>query len=202
MPEMPQHVQTLNLPKENVVVLDFGAQYTQLIARRVRECKVYCEILPSDTPIEQIIARKPVGIIFSGGPASCYEEGAPLVDEAIYGVGLPILGICYGMQLMSRQLGGQVIPGGNKREYGKTQLDVEDASDLFKGLNTELVCWMSHGDCVQEPPPGFTVTAHTPNTPVAAMANIDRKLFGVQFHPESIATESGMNILKNFLSLN
>lgn len=199
MPEMPQQVQTLNLPKENVVVLDFGAQYTQLIARRVRECKVYCEILPSDTPIEQIIARKPIGIIFSGGPASCYDEGAPLVDEAIYGVDLPILGICYGMQLMSRQLGGRVIPGGNKREYGKTQLDVEDAGDLFKGLNTELVCWMSHGDSVQAPPPGFKVTAHTPNTPVAAMANPQKRLFGVQFHPEVVHTPWGTEIIRNFL---
>ncbi|MGC4047833.1 MAG: glutamine-hydrolyzing GMP synthase [Armatimonas sp.] len=189
---------SLPLPDENVVVLDFGAQYTQLIARRVRECKVYCEILPHDKPLAEILARKPSGIIFSGGPSSCYEEGAPLVDEAIYDAGIPILGICYGMQLMSKQLGGNVVPG-NQREYGKTQLDVLDGTDLFSGLNRELVCWMSHGDTVKAPPPGFTITAVTPATPVAAMANIDRKLFAVQFHPEVVHTPWGTEIIRNFL---
>ena len=195
---MPEYAQTLALPEENVVVLDFGAQYTQLIARRVRECNVYCEIVPFDTPIDKILARKPIGIIFSGGPASCYEPDAPAVDMALYDCGLPILGICYGMQLMSRQLGGVVRPG-SRREYGKAQLDVVDGSDVFRGLNTELVCWMSHGDEVEEAPPGFKVTAVTPSIPVAAMANRERNLFGVQFHPEVVHTPWGTEIIRNFL---
>ena len=195
---MPEYAQTLALPEENVVVLDFGAQYTQLIARRVRECKVYCEIVPFDTPLEKILARKPIGIIFSGGPASCYEPGAPAVDRAMYDCGLPILGICYGMQLMSRQLGGVVRPG-SRREYGKAQLDVVDGTDVFRGLNTELVCWMSHGDEVEAAPPGFKVTAVTPSIPVAAMANRERNLFGVQFHPEVVHTPWGTEIIRNFL---
>jgi len=185
-------------PDESVVILDFGAQYTQLIARRVRECKVYCEIVPSDTPLEKVLARKPIGIIFSGGPASCYEPDAPVVDPAIYDSGVPILGICYGMQLMSRQLGGVVIPGG-QREYGKTQLDVLDDTDVFAGLNRELVCWMSHGDKVESAPPGFEVTAITSSTPVAAIGDKRRRLFGVQFHPEVVHTPWGTEIIRNFL---
>lgn len=185
-------------PEEMVVVLDFGAQYTQLIARRVRECKVYCEIVPSDTPLEAVLARKPIGIVFSGGPSSCYEPGAPEVDPAIYEAGVPLLGICYGMQLMARQLGGTVLPG-DRREYGKTPLDVQDTSDLFRGLNPELIGWMSHGDTVQAPPPDFLVTATTPSTPVAAMSNRDKRLFGVQFHPEVVHTPWGTEIIRNFL---
>ncbi len=195
---MPEYAHTLNLPEENVVVLDFGAQYTQLIARRVRECKVYCEIIPYDTPLDKILARKPLGIIFSGGPASCYEPGAPAVDPAFYDCGLPILGICYGMQLMTRQLGG-VVCAGSRREYGKTQLDVSDDTDLFRGLNRELVCWMSHGDEVETAPPGFSVIAVTPSIPVAAMANKERRMFGVQFHPEVVHTPWGTEIIRNFL---
>ncbi|MBC7804804.1 MAG: glutamine-hydrolyzing GMP synthase [Akkermansiaceae bacterium] len=195
---MPEYAQTLNLPEENVVVLDFGAQYTQLIARRVRECKVYCEIVPFDTPLAKILERKPLGIIFSGGPASCYEPGAPAVDESFYNCGLPILGICYGMQLMTRQLGG-VVRAGSRREYGKTQLDVSDDTDLFRGLNRELVCWMSHGDEVEAAPPGFTVTAVTPSIPVAAMADKTRRMYGVQFHPEVVHTPWGTEIIRNFL---
>ncbi|GAB4462867.1 MAG: glutamine-hydrolyzing GMP synthase [Armatimonadaceae bacterium] len=186
-------------PEENVVVLDFGAQYTQLIARRVRECHVYCEILPFDTPIEQILARKPIGLVFSGGPASCYEPGAPEADPALYETGLPILGICYGMQLMSKQLGGKVIPA-ERREYGKTQLDVDDDGDIFAGLNRELVCWMSHGDSVVAVPPGFKVTAHTPTVPIAAMADMQRRMFGVQFHPEVVHTPWGTEIIRTFLT--
>jgi GMP synthase (glutamine-hydrolysing) len=194
---MPAHT-AMPLPEENVVILDFGAQYTQLIARRVRECRVYCEIVPSDTPLEAILARKPMGIIFSGGPSSCYEPGAPVVDPAVYDAGVPVLGICYGMQLMSRQLGGEVVPA-DKREYGKTPLDVSDDTDLFAGLNRELVCWMSHGDSVLQPPPGFAVTAATPSVPVAAIANKERRLFGVQFHPEVVHTPWGTEIIRNFL---
>ena len=189
---------SLPIPEENVVILDFGAQYTQLIARRVRECKVYCEILPHDKPLAEILARKPIGIIFSGGPSSCYEPGAPDVDMAIYDAGIPILGICYGMQLMSKQLGGKVKPG-SQREYGKTQLDVLDGADLFSGLNRELVCWMSHGDTVEAPPPGFKITSITGSTPVASMADLSRKFFAVQFHPEVVHTPWGTEIIRNFL---
>jgi GMP synthase (glutamine-hydrolysing) len=194
----PASVTGIPRPEENVVVLDFGAQYTQLIARRVRECRVYCEILPFDTPTEQIAARKPIGIIFSGGPSSCYEPGAPQADPAIYELGIPVLGICYGMQLMSRQLGGKVIPA-ERREYGKTQLDVDEDGDLFAGLNRELVCWMSHGDSVLAVPPGFKVTAHTPGVPIAAMSDVTRRMFGVQFHPEVVHTPWGTEIIRTFL---
>lgn len=184
--------------KQLVIVLDFGAQYSQLIARRVRECKVYCEILPYDTPIAEIRKLDPMGLILSGGPASVYEENAPTVDPEIYTCGIPILGICYGMQLMAFQLGGVVVPGARK-EYGKTELEVLDNSDLFAGLNPELICWMSHGDAVQTPPPGFRIAARTANSPTAAMSNTERKLYGVQFHPEVIHTPWGVEVLRNFL---
>ncbi len=184
--------------KQLIIVLDFGAQYSQLIARRVRECKVYCEILPYDTPIEEIVKRKPAGIILSGGPSSVYGEGAPTLDPRVYDLRIPILGICYGMQLMAFQLGGVIVPGA-RREYGKTELDVLDNSGLFAGLNPELICWMSHGDAVQSPPPGFNVTAKTANSPVAAMTNPERKLSGVQFHPEVAHTPWGIEVIRNFL---
>jgi GMP synthase (glutamine-hydrolysing) len=185
-------------PSHTVFVLDFGAQYSQLIARRIRECRVYCELLPHDTPVAEILARRPAGLVFSGGPASVYEPGAPTVDPALYSAGIPILGICYGMQLMARQLGGEVNPP-DEREYGKTDLYVDAPDTLFEGLNTSLVCWMSHGDRVDAPPPGFQVLAHTPNSPVAAIADSDRRLYGVQFHPEVTHTQWGTEILRNFL---
>ncbi|HOK55273.1 MAG TPA: glutamine-hydrolyzing GMP synthase, partial [Armatimonadota bacterium] len=184
--------------KQLVLVLDFGAQYSQLIARRVRECKVYCEILPYDTPVEEIVRRQPIGIIFSGGPSSVYEDGAPTCDPRIYDLRIPILGICYGMQLMAYQLGGGVVSGA-RREYGKTELDVLDNGDLFQGLNPKLICWMSHGDAVQSPPPGFSVIARTSNSPVAAMSNPEKKLYGVQFHPEVVHTPWGIEVIRNFL---
>lgn len=184
--------------KQLVIVLDFGAQYSQLIARRVRECKVYCEILPYDTPVEEILKRQPKGIVFSGGPNSVYEEGAPTCDPRIYDLRIPILGICYGMQLMAFQLGGSVAPG-ERKEYGKTELDVLDNSDLFVGLNPQLICWMSHGVAVQSAPPGFKVCAKTDNSPVAAMAHPERKLYGVQFHPEVVHTPWGVEVIRNFL---
>jgi len=184
--------------EELVIILDFGAQYTQLIARRVRECSVYCEILPFDTPIDQIKSRAPKGLIFSGGPASVYEDGAPRVDMAIYELGLPILGICYGAQLMAYQLGGKVTPGENK-EYGRTDLTVVDSSALFRGLDSKLVGWMSHGDLVEKAPDGFTATARTANTPVAAMEDPSRGFYGVQFHPEVVHTPWGTEVLRNFL---
>lgn len=186
-------------PAQTVLVLDFGAQYSQLIARRIRECHVYCELLPHDTPLEQIAARKPAGLVFSGGPPSVYETDAPTIDPAVYDLGIPILGICYGMQLMAKQLGGEVVPGGQQREYGKTDLRVIDPQPLFGGLNGELVCWMSHGDRVESAPPGFQVAASTPSTPVAAISNEQRRLYGVQFHPEVTHTMWGKEILRNFL---
>lgn len=184
--------------EELVLILDFGGQYTQLIARRVRECKVYSEIVSFDTPVEELRARAPKAIILSGGPASVYESGAPSTDKALFELGIPILGICYGTQLMAYQLGGVVKPGVQK-EYGKTDLEVVDSSDLFAGLEDRMQCWMSHGDLVESVPPGFQTTARTASTPVAAMSNPKRKLFGVQFHPEVVHTPRGMEILRNFL---
>ncbi len=183
---------------EFVLVLDFGGQYTQLIARRIRECRVYCEILPYHTPAEDIVSRRPKGIVFSGGPSSVYQEGAPQCAVSLYDAGIPILGICYGMQLMARQLGGTVSPA-EQREYGKTELEVLDGSGLFRGLEDRERCWMSHGDRVDAPPPGFAVTARTAHSPVAAMADPVRKLFGLQFHPEVRHTPRGVQILQRFL---
>ena len=192
---------TDNIPapvEELVLVLDFGGQYTHLIARRVRECRIYCEILPYDTPIPEIQSRSPRAIILSGGPASVYQPQAPKCDEALYRLGVPILGICYGTQLMASQLGGRVTAG-ESREYGRVGLDVLDSSDLFSGLDKKLTCWMSHGDLVESAPPGFNVVARTRSSPVAAMSHPQRKLFGVQFHPEVVHTPWGMKVLENFL---
>jgi len=181
-----------------ILVLDFGAQYTQLIARRIRECKVYCEILPYDTSLDTILARKPIGLVFSGGPSSVYEDGAPRIDKRVYDLGLPILGICYGMQSMAHDLGGKVSAA-TLKEFGKTQLDVLDPTVMFEDLNPELVCWMSHGDTVEEPPPGFTISAKTDNCPVAAMYNADRRFYAVQFHPEVVHTPWGTEVIRGFL---
>lgn len=183
---------------ENVVVIDFGAQYTQLIARRVRECNVYCEILPFETPLNEVLARKPLGLIFSGGPMSVYDDTSPHIDHAYYDAGIPILAICYGMQIMAYDLGGNVATA-TRKEFGKTLLQVVDNTLLFEGLNLELVCWMSHGDTVESPPPGFKVLATTDNCPVAAMADVDRGLYAVQFHPEVVHTPWGTDIIRNFL---
>lgn len=185
-------------PREVVLILDFGAQYGQLIARRVRECRVYCEIVPHDTPLKRILARRPKGIVFSGGPASVYEPGAPQCDPALFDAGIPILGICYGMQLMAKIAGGEVI-GGGKREFGKTELQVQPGAVLFQGLNPRLICWMSHGDIVSKPPPGFRLDAASRNSPVAAMSHPEKKLFGVQFHPEVVHTPWGLDVFRNFL---
>lgn len=184
--------------QELIVVVDFGAQYGQLIARRVRECRVYCEIWPHNVPVERFLERRPKGIIFSGGPASVYGEKAPHIDRAVFDLGIPILGICYGMQLMSLKLGGDVRRA-DKREYGKAVLTVDDAKGLFEGLEPELQVWMSHGDSVMAPPPGFHVLGRTDNTPTAAVGDHERKLYGVQFHPEVVHTRYGTEILKNFL---
>ncbi|MDR3708547.1 MAG: glutamine-hydrolyzing GMP synthase [Capsulimonadaceae bacterium] len=187
----------MSVNKELIVVLDFGAQYTQLIARRIRECQVYCEILPYDVPLDTLLAKAPIGIVFSGGPASVYEPGAPHVDKRLYDLGLPILGICYGMQTMARDLGG-VVTGATRKEFGKTRLEVVLKNDLFAGLNPELVCWMSHGDTVESPPPGFEVLAVTDNCPVAAMALPGKRFYAVQFHPEVVHTPWGTEIIRNF----
>ncbi|MBE0466384.1 MAG: glutamine-hydrolyzing GMP synthase, partial [Candidatus Desulforudis sp.] len=183
---------------EFVLVLDFGGQYTQLIARRIRECRVYCEILPYHTPVAEIVARRPKGIVFSGGPSSVYQEGAPQCAEALYAAGIPILGICYGMQLMARQLGGTVARA-DRREYGKTELEVLQRDVLFQDLDEREQCWMSHGDRVDGPPPGFQVTARTNDSPCAAIVHPVKKLYGLQFHPEVRHTPKGTGILKRFL---
>ncbi len=188
----------MNPTDETVIILDFGAQYTQLIARRIRECRVYCEILPFHTPVEDIARRRPMGLVFSGGPASVYEEGAPVVDPGVYALGVPVLGICYGHQLMAMQLGGDVQKVVS-REYGLATLRIHDRDPLLEGVADGAHCWMSHGDSVVAPPPGFVVTARTDATPVAAMADVQRKLYGVQFHPEVAHTPFGKDVLCRFV---
>jgi GMP synthase (glutamine-hydrolysing) len=183
---------------ELVLVLDFGGQYNQLIARRIRECHVFCEMVPFDISLEEIKAKNPKGIVFSGGPSSVYGEKAPRIDREIYDLGIPILGICYGMQLMAHDLGG-VVESATAKEYGKTQLKIDQGAKLFKNMPGEVQCWMSHGDYVESPPPRFIVSAQTVHAPVAAMENPGEKLFGVQFHPEVRHTPQGMDMLKCFL---
>ncbi len=183
-----------------VLILDYGSQTTQLIARRVRESHVYCEIHPFNIGLEAIRQFQPKGIILSGGPASVYEPGAPLNPPELFQMGIPTLGICYGMQLMTHVLGGEVSKS-LKREYGRSELYIDDAGDLFAGLNqgAPIQVWMSHGDRIGVPPPGFRAIAHSANSPVAAMKNERLRAFGVQFHPEVVHTPLGKEILKNFL---
>ncbi len=183
-----------------VLILDYGSQTTQLIARRVRECRVYCEIHPYHMSLEAIRAFDPKGIILSGGPASVYEPGAPLNAPDLFRMNIPVLGICYGMQLMTHVLGGEVGKS-LKREYGRSELFLDDASDLFAGFNQggSIQVWMSHGDRIEVQPPGFRAIAHSSNSPVAAIKNDDLRAFGVQFHPEVVHTPLGKEILKNFL---
>jgi len=186
--------------KEKILILDFGSQYTQLIARRIRENKVYSEILPYNAPIKKIKEFKPKGIILSGGPSRVSQKDAPFPDKEIFDLGLPILGICYGMQLMAHCLGGKVGRS-VKREYGRAELNADDYTDLFKGLASKKhnVVWMSHGDKIQKYPKGFKSIAHTDNSPVAAMADRNMKFYALQFHPEVVHTEHGTKILKNFV---
>ena len=183
---------------ETVLVVDFGAQYAQLIARRVREAHVYSEIVSRDIPLADLLARKPAGIIFSGGPASVHVEGAPSFDDGVYDAGIPILGICYGAQLVAQQLGGKVART-DQGEYGRTALAVVASSALFQELPASQDMWMSHGDSITEAPPGFAVTAQTAAVPVAALEDRDRRIYGVQFHPEVAHTARGQEILKHFL---
>jgi GMP synthase (glutamine-hydrolysing) len=185
-------------PFDSVLVVDFGAQYAQLIARRVREAHVYSEIVPRDMPVAEMVARKPKGIIFSGGPKSVHVEGAPRIDEAVYATGVPILGICYGAQLVAQQLGGEVARSGSG-EYGRTALEVTAGSTLFGDLPLQQEVWMSHADSIVAAPPGFRVTARTDAVPVAALEDRERAVYGVQFHPEVAHTPRGQEILKHFL---
>ncbi|MDP5274872.1 glutamine-hydrolyzing GMP synthase [Chengkuizengella axinellae] len=188
----------MSKPHEMIVVLDFGGQYNQLIARRIRDLGVYSELLPYNTSVEKIRELNPKGIVFSGGPSSVYEENSPLVDEAIYDLNVPILGICYGMQLISHQLKGKVERA-ERREYGKAMVDFQEHCVLTKGLDKNQQVWMSHSDLVIEPPEGFVVDARTEHAPVAAMSHPDKKVFAVQFHPEVRHSIYGNDMIKNFL---
>jgi GMP synthase (glutamine-hydrolysing) len=182
-----------------ILIIDFGSQYNQLIARRVREHHVYCQIEPPDISLTAIKALQPEGIILSGGPASIYSKGSPRVDKGIFGLGIPILGICYGLQYMVDCLGGKVI-GSTKREYGFAELRVKNQRGIFSGVNKKSQCWMSHGDTIDKLPAGFVITATTENTPVAAAEDIKRHFYGLQFHPEVVHTQAGKKILANFLN--
>jgi len=181
-----------------ILIIDFGSQYNQLIARRVREARVYCQIEPPWISLAQIRAVSPEGIILSGGPASIYAKGSPRVDPGVFDLGIPVLGICYGMQYMVDALGGEVKKA-EKREYGFAELHVKDAAGIFEGIEEQTRCWMSHGDTIRRVPRGFKVTASTPNTRVAATENAGKKFFGFQFHPEVVHTPKGKNMLRNFL---
>ncbi|HEX4081595.1 MAG TPA: glutamine-hydrolyzing GMP synthase, partial [Acidimicrobiales bacterium] len=181
-----------------VLVVDFGAQYARLIARRVREAHVYSEIVPPTLSAAALLARRPRGIILSGGPKSVYDTPAPSIDPAIYDAGVPILGICYGAQLLTQQLGGTVARTG-RGEYGRTRLTQTGPSPLFVDWPTEAEVWMSHGDAITDVPPGFVATAASPDAPVAALHDADRGIFGVQFHPEVVHTERGADLLERFL---
>src|SRR4051794_6786457 len=183
---------------DTVLVVDFGAQYAQLIARRVREARVYSEIVPHTMPVAEMLAKRPAAIILSGGPASVYADGAPAVDPAMFEAGVPAFGICYGFQAMARALGGQVAHTG-LAEFGRTELVVTHEGALFHGLPTEQSVWMSHGDAVAKAPAGFVVSASTDGTPVAAFEDLGRRLAGVQFHPEVMHTAHGQKVLEHFL---
>jgi len=182
---------------DKILILDFGSQYTQLIARRVREMQVYCEIRSFDLSADEINEFAPRGIILSGGPESVTKGDPPLVASELFELGVPVLGICYGMQTMTAQLGG-VVEGAEHREYGHADLVVGAASQLFDGVDGQQPVWMSHGDRVSQLPPGFASIAHTANSPLAAMADEDRHFYGLQFHPEVTHTRAGGKILDNF----
>lgn len=179
-------------------ILDFGSQYTHLIARRIRELGVYSEILPFNIKAEELLKRKPTAIILSGGPASVTEKGSPVCDIRIFELDLPVLGVCYGQQLMAKLLGGKVKPA-KEREYGKAELEIMDNSGLFKRLSANEIVWMSHGDRVAKLPKGFSIIGETRNAPFAAVADLKKKLYGVQFHPEVVHTVNGKKILENFV---
>ena len=186
------------MEKELIIVIDFGGQYNQLIARRVRECNVYCEIYSYKTDLDKIKAMKPKGIILTGGPSSCYEEGAATCSPELFGLGIPVLGLCYGAQLMSLVLGGRVERAA-VREYGKTEVDVDTTSSLFAGVSAHTICWMSHFDYIAQMAPGFRAVATTANCPVAAAEYAQKRLYAIQFHPEVLHTAEGTKMLYNFV---
>jgi GMP synthase (glutamine-hydrolysing) len=183
---------------DEVVVLDYGGQYSQLIARRVRECGVFSELLPHHVGAEEVRRRNPKGLILSGGPASVYADGAPRLDPELLELGIPVLGICYGMQLVALELGGRV-EGAEIGEFGRSELTVREPGRLLQGLPSEQTCWMSHRDTVYAPPPGFTALASSTQSPVAALEDVDRGIYGIQFHPEVVHTPYGQDVLKRFL---
>ena len=189
------------MDNERILILDFGGQYNQLIARRVRECHVYCEVHPHSMSLSEIRAFSPAAVIFTGGPHSVYEPGAPDVDPGIFALGVPILGICYGCQLLAARLGGEVVPAqdASAREYGKTNTEFDTGSPIFHGLPAQSVTWMSHGDYMARIPEGFSVIARSAACPNAAIGDDSRRFYGVQFHPEVNHTERGLDLLKNFL---
>ena len=189
------------MENERILILDFGGQYNQLIARRVRECHVYCEVHPHNMPLADIRAFAPAGIIFTGGPHSVYSPGAPDVDPGVFALGVPILGICYGCQLLSARLGGEVVAAqdASAREYGKTDTQFDTESPIFQGLPAQSITWMSHGDYMARIPEGFAVIARSKACPNAAIGDDSRRFYGVQFHPEVKHTQYGLDLLKNFL---
>ncbi|MDP8992956.1 MAG: glutamine-hydrolyzing GMP synthase [Actinomycetota bacterium] len=188
----------MTAPPDTVLVVDFGAQYAQLIARRVREAHVYSEIVPHTISAAEVLARRPSAVIFSGGPKSVHMEGAPTIEPALYDTGVPVLGICYGAQLIAEQMGGEVAPTG-RGEYGRTSMSVRDRSALFVDLPAEQEVWMSHFDTIVEAPGGFRVVASTPESPVAVLEDPERRIYGLQFHPEVAHTPRGQEVLKHFL---
>lgn len=193
------NITTDNSTKRSMLaILDFGSQYSELIARRVRETQVYSEVLSYHTTAADLQKLNPKGIILSGGPSSVYDEQAPQCDPAIFDLGIPILGVCYGMQLMAKQLGGKVERA-DRGEYGKAELQIDDPTDLLTNVDTGITMWMSHGDSVVDLPEGFAILAHTANTPCAAIAHHDKKLYGVQFHPEVVHSAGGMAMIRNFV---
>lgn len=197
--EAPVTIESLGqLNRQMIAILDFGSQYSELIARRIRETQVYSEVLSYRTTAEQLKQLSPKGIILSGGPSSVYAEGAPHCDRAIWDLGIPILGVCYGMQLMVQQLGGEVISA-DRGEYGKAALFIDDPTDLLTNVEEGSTMWMSHGDSCHQLPPGFEILAHTDNTPCAAIAHHDQKLYGVQFHPEVVHSVGGLPLIRNFV---
>ncbi len=197
-PQAPMSESPLASRHPAIVILDFGSQYSELIARRIRETEVYSLVMGYTTTAEELRALAPKGIILSGGPSSVYEEGAPVCDPGLWELGIPVLGVCYGMQLMVQQLGGAVVAAG-RAEYGKAPLHVDDPIDLLTNVEEGSTMWMSHGDSVEQLPEGFVRLAHTENTPEAAIADHRRRLYGVQFHPEVVHSTCGMVMIRNFV---
>ena len=197
MPQAPEKISTI-LHEQQILILDFGSQYTQNIARRVREAQVFCEIYPYTKSIDEIKTLRPKGIILSGGPASVLEKDAILCDKKLFKLGIPILGICYGMQLIAHMLSGKVSPA-DDREYGRAQVKIKEYSRLLKEVKNNSTIWMSHGDLIKKLPAGFKCTAFTDNSPIAAIENPIKKIYGLQFHPEVAHTSDGTTLLNNFI---